>query len=146
MSNVQTSFVCAISRNSPKNWTLCKESGTYGISGHSRPSNVKKDDALFVWLGGRGYAAELIVTGDPRPPESRDETPWPGGLYQYGFIIPFSIVLEVARPVNFPFEGQRQSKTGVTKAGLQRSIALLTTDAAEVIRQALREEIANAAQ
>lgn len=138
---MSTSYVCTISRNSPRNWPLCKEVGLYGIPGHNRTPAVRKGDRLFIWQGGKGYVAEALVTEDPRVPKSRDEAPWPGGLYSFGWVIPFDLVLEVKAGVAFPFVGQRQDKTGITKAGLQRSLALMSTEGAAVVSEALAERV-----
>lgn len=136
---VSNSYVCTISRNTPRNWTLCREVGLYGIPGHKRIPTAKKGDRIFIWLGGKGYVAEAVVTEDPRSPKTRSEAPWPGGLYSFGWVIPFELVLEVKEGVSFPFVGQRQERTGVSKSGLQRSLALLSTEGADVITTALRE-------
>ena len=136
---MSSSYVCTISRTAPRNWTLCRDIGLYGIPGHNRTPNAKRGDRIFIWLGGKGYIAEAVVTEDPRPPKSRSEAPWPGGLYSFGWVIPFELVLEVKEAVSFPFVGQRQERTGVSKSGLQRSLAVLSTEGADVITTALRE-------
>ncbi|MFE1584916.1 hypothetical protein ACFW6Q_04380 [Streptomyces sp. NPDC058737] len=132
-------YVCTISRKSPRNWTLCREVGLYGIPGHRRAPSAKKGDHIFIWMGGKGYIAEAVVTEDPRTPKNRSEAPWPGGLYSFGWVIPFDIVLELKDGVSFPFVGQRQERTGVSKSGLQKSLVLLSTEGAKVIGAALRE-------
>ena len=43
---VSNSYVCTISRNTPRNWTLCREVGLYGIPGHKRIPTAKKVMAL----------------------------------------------------------------------------------------------------
>jgi hypothetical protein len=48
--------------------------------------------------------------------------------------------LEVEKPVWFPFVGPNQQHTGVSKSGLQRGLARLGTEGAEIIAAALREE------
>ncbi|MFD7767615.1 hypothetical protein [Streptomyces sp. NPDC059787] len=136
-------YVCTISRKSPRNWTLCREIGLYGIPGHRRAPRAKKGDRIFIWMGGKGYIAEAVITEEPRTPKNRCEAPWPGGLYSFGWVIPFDIVLEVKDGVPFPFIGQRQERTGVSKSGLQKSLVLLSTEGAEVIREALRERAEN---
>lgn len=134
----QNAYVCVISRNSPRNWTLCREVGLYGIPGHRTPS-ARKGDRLFVWMGGKGYIAEAVITEDPRPPRRREEAPWPGGTYTYGWVIPFEIIRETKEGVAFPFVGQRQEKTGITKSGLQRSLTVVGDEGVKVIRAGLRE-------
>ena len=111
----------------------------YGIPGHKRTPSARKGDRIFIWMGGKGYIAEAVVTEDPRAPRSRAEVPWPGGLYSYGWVIPIEILLEVKKGVMFPFVGQRQERTGVTKSGLQRSLTVVGDDGAKVISEGLRQ-------
>jgi len=108
----------------------------YGIPGERTPS-VKQGDRIFIWMGAKGYIAEAVVTGDPRPPKSSAEAPWPGGTYTFGWVFPFDLVREVKQPVSFPFTGQRQDKTGVSKSGLQRSLTIVSPEGAEVIHAGL---------
>ena len=133
-------YVCTIGKASPRNWPLCREIGLYGIPGHSRKPAARKGDRMFVWMGGRGYIAEAVISEDPRPPTSRAEAPWPGGVYSFGWVIAFDLLLEVEKPVWFPFVGPNQQHTGVSKSGLQRGLARLGTEGAEIIAAALREE------
>lgn len=132
-------YVCTISRNTPSNWEKCRGVGLYGIPGHKRSPSAKKGDRIFIWMGGKGYIAEAVITEDPRPPKSRQEAPWPGGLYSFGWVIPFDIVVEVKAAVSFPFVGQHQERTGVSKSGLQRSLTLVGAEGVKVIRAGLRE-------
>lgn len=134
-----STYVCTISRNTPTNWAKCRSVGLYGVPGHNRPPGVKKGDRIFVWMGGKGYIAEAVVTEDPRVPKSRQEAPWPGGLYSYGWVVPIDIILEVKEGVSFPFVGQRQERTGVTKSGLQRSLTLVSEEGVRVIRAGLHQ-------
>lgn len=111
----------------------------YGIAGNRRPPNLRGGDSLFVWIGGKGYIAELVASEDPRPPRDRAEAPWPGGQYTFGLIVPFRLILEVKEPVNLRFDGHYQTLTGVSKSSLQRSVAQISSDAATAIREALGE-------
>lgn len=133
-------YVCTIGKASPRNWPLCREVGLYGIPGHNRKPSARKGDRIFVWMGGQGYIAEAVVSEDPRPPKSRAEAPWPGGVYSFGWVIAFELLLEVQKPVWFPFLGPTQQQTGVSKSGLQRGLARLSTEGAEIIAAALRKE------
>lgn len=99
MSNA---FVCTISRNSPSNWEKCRAVGLYCIPGHSRAPSARKGDRLFIWMGGKGDIAEAVITADPRPPKNRGDAPWPGGLYSFGWVIPFDVRLGGQEGVSFP--------------------------------------------
>lgn len=80
---------------------------------------------------------EGVVTGPPVVPQTKDEAPWPGGLYQYGFVVPFRLVVEADGPVKLPFVGQTQEQTGISKAQLRRSVSLISDEAGAVIHEAL---------
>lgn len=136
-----TTYVYTILGKSPRNCELCRETGMYGIPGHNRKQSARKGERIVIWMGGNGYIAEVEIAADPRIPQSRDEAPWPGGLYTYGWVIPFKIALEVKNGVTFPFVGQQQQRTGVSKAGLQRSLALVSAEGAKVITDVLREQM-----
>lgn len=132
-----SAFVCTIAKKSPSNWDLCKEVRAYGIPGSRAPARAVSGDRLFFWVGGRGYVAEAEVTATPKVPASKSEAPWPGGTYQYGFIVPFTLVLEVEDPVYYPFDDQRQRETGISKTQLQRSFSLISSSAADAIHRSL---------
>ena len=63
---------------------------------------AKAEDHLLIWLGGRGYVAEALVTGLPIVPRAKEEVPWPGGLYRFAYVVPMRVVAEVREPINFP--------------------------------------------
>lgn len=132
-----SAFVCTIAKKAPGNWDLCKQARAYGIPGSRAPARAIAGDRLFFWVGGRGYVAEAEVTAIPKVPASKSEAPWPGSTYQYGFIVPFALVLEVEDPVYYQFDGQRQRETGISKTQLQRSFSLITSPAADTIHQSL---------
>src|SRR5690348_725919 len=94
-------FLCTISRTSPDNWTLCKQTGLWGVARATkrRMSRIEVGDRLFVWLGGRGFVAEAVVAAPPRPPRNASEAPWEGGLYRFTFVIPIEVIRELAAPI-----------------------------------------------
>jgi hypothetical protein len=133
--------VFSIGRSNLGNWDLCKKVNAYGVSiGAGRPS-VKEQDRIVVWLGGRGYVAEAVVTGPPTKPLTREEVPWPGGLDRFAYIVPIRVVAEVREPINFPFVGRVQPETGINKAHLQRGIASMPDSGATKISTAIREQV-----
>ena len=139
-------FVCTIGKSSPENWDLCKRAHAYGVSGGRGRPSVETGDHLLVWLGGRGYVAEAVVTGHPTTPRTKEEAPWPGGLDRFGYVIPMHVVVEVQRPIYFPFVGNIQPDTGVSKAQLQRSIALIPEPGARKVSAAIRRQMAEETQ
>jgi hypothetical protein len=139
-------FVCTIGIKSPGNWDLCKQVGAYGVSGgHGRP-HAKAEDHLLIWLAGRGYVAEAVVTGPPTVPRTKEEAPWPGGLHRFGFVVPMRVVVEVREPISFPFVGHVQPDTGVSTAQLQRGMAAIADPGAMTVSAALRKQVIEEAQ
>ena len=134
-----TWFVCTIARKSTRNWQLCKEVSAYGIPGKRKPAQAAAGDCLLFWVGGRGFVGEGEVSGSPRVPANKIEAPWPGGTYQYGFIIPFELRIEVSKAVYLPFSGQIQDRTGISKTQLQRSFSIIGAGAGELVRDLLIE-------
>ncbi len=139
-------FVCTIGQSTPGNWDLCKQVGAYGVSvGSGRPS-IKEDDRIVVWLGGRGYVAEAVVTGHLIVPRTEEDVPWPGGLNRYAYLVPIHVVAEVRNPIYFPFVGRVQPETGVKTAHLQRGLSLIPDSGAIRISAAIREQVINEEQ
>jgi hypothetical protein len=139
VGGVVATYLCTISRESPNNWALCKQAGMWGIPlaakvGYRR---VEVGDHLLIWVGGRGYVAEAIVTDVPRSPRNRDEAPWPGGTYRFGLVVPMRVINEVQTPVRFPFVGDKQADTGLSKAMFRRSFVRLPDDVSATISSAL---------
>jgi hypothetical protein len=56
------------------------------------------------------------------------------------------VVAEVQRPIHFPFVGNIQPETGVSKAQLQRSIALIPDAGASIVSAAIRKQVIEEAQ
>ena len=133
-------FVFTIGQSNPGNWELCKEVGAYGVSFGSGRPRAKKEDRILIWLGGRGYVAEAVVTGPPTEARTEEEVPWPGGLNRYAYLVPIRVVVEVREPVNFPFVGRVQPETGVKTAHLQRGMATIPDSAAMKISAAIRKQ------
>lgn len=132
-------FVCTIGKSSQANWDLCKQAGSYGVPGRRGRPRVQAEDRLLIWIAGRGFKAEAVVTGDAIVPQTTADAPWPGGLYRYGYVVPMRVVLEVRDPVIFPFVNGVQPETGVSTAQLQRSMALIPDSGADRISVAIRE-------
>jgi hypothetical protein len=134
-------FVCVIGKSRLGNWDLCKKVGAYGVSlGRGRP-NIKEEDRVLIWLGGRGYVAEAVVTGPPTIPHTQEEVPWPGGLRCFAYVLPINVVAEVREPIYFPFVGRVQPETGVKTAQLQRGVSLISDSGAMKISAAIRKQV-----
>jgi hypothetical protein len=138
--------VCTIGKSSPDNWNLCKKVSGFGVSFASGRPRAKEGDRILIWLGGRGYVAEAVVTGSPTKARTEEEVPWPGGLKRFGYVVPIKVVAEVREPINFPFVGRVQPETGVHKAQLQRGIASISDPGATKISAAIRKQVVKEAQ
>src|SRR3981081_722557 len=96
-----THFLGPVSRQSPQNWDLAKQIGLWGIT-RARLSTarmVSQGDRLIIWLGGKGYVAECVLTGPSRSPRNLIEAPWEGGTYHWAAVVPFKIDFELSKPV-----------------------------------------------
>ncbi len=136
-------WLCTISSKTPRNWDVCKEVGLYGIPGErNRAREVKVEDGLLIWMGGKGYLAEARVVDAPRVPKSRAEAPWGGGTLRFRWVVPFELVTELRKPLAFPFQGQTQVRTGFSKNMFLRSFTSVLDEPAGVVVAALREAAA----
>jgi hypothetical protein len=128
-----------VSRKTKKNWDLCKEVNLWGISRLGKDRRIEPGDHLLFWVGGTGYVGYGTITEPPRPPNGREEAPWPGGKYHYGTVIPFRLVLEVADPYRLPFVAGVQESTGWTSARFQRGFASIDESTAQKVTRVLVE-------
>jgi len=137
-------FVAAISKQSPRNWDLCKQVGLFGVSTQGRKigiSGISKGYRLVVWMGGRGFVAITTIDEKPRPPADKSETPWGGGIYRFGIVIPFSIDIEVEKPLWLGFQNGKQEKTGMPQYSLRKSFSLIPDSVGSKIEALLRTSI-----
>jgi hypothetical protein len=125
-----TWFICTISKESFKNWEICKEISAWGItaSGHRKPKldRVKKGDHLIIYAATKGFIATAIVTGPMSRPTSKEEAPWAGGVYRYGAIVPFKILVELDEPMKVPFHKMIIEGTEIHTGRLQKGFAMIT--------------------
>lgn len=128
-------FLAPTSRDHPDNWDLVKIVELWGVGTSRGPTarSVREGDALLIWQAKLGYAAECRVTGPARVPQTWEEVPWEGGFYQYGYVIPITVVVELRYPVFLPFKGQTQEVTGLSKSGLRSSLNRLTQEMGRTI-------------
>lgn len=123
-------FICTISKESFKNWEICKEILAWGIagSGDRKPKldRVKKKDHLIIYAAGKGFISTAIVTGPMKRPASREEAPWAGGIYRYGAIIPFKILIELSSPLKIPFTKMFFDGTTIHTSRLQKGFSMIS--------------------
>lgn len=128
-------FLGTVSRDSPQNWPLAKQVGLWGVTKRRAPAarRVETGDQIIIWLGGRGYGAVCHVTAPARSPKGAAEAPWEGGVYQWQFVVPFEVVIELDAPLWLPFNGDSQERTGLSKAQFRSSFQSLPDDKGAVI-------------
>jgi len=123
-------FICTISKEGFKNWEICKEISAWGIaaSGDRKPKldRVKKGDHLVFYAAGKGFIATAIVTGAMKRPTTKDEAPWAGGIYRYGAIVPFKILIELTDPLKIPFTNMMFEDTQIHTSRLQKGFSMIS--------------------
>lgn len=86
-----------------------------------------KGDYLIFYLATKGFFAVAEVKGPMRRPISKDDAPWAGGLYRYGVIIPFEILIELETPLKKTFSSMRVEGTSITASTLRRGFAPISS-------------------
>ncbi len=128
--------VAGIAKQSAHNWQLCKDIGLFGISTDGRKhrlDKVKKGDRIAIWQAGKGWIVLVEATSDTRPPVSKDETPWGGGIARFGLVFPFKILKEPKEPVELKFVEFKQEKTGMSVFVLRKGFCSVPSDIGEKI-------------
>jgi hypothetical protein len=136
-----TWYVAVIAKESVRNWQLCKDIGLWGISTSGRPKiagRVRKGDKLVVWQSGAGWIAYANVTADSRAPIGKEETPWGGGLYRFGLVVPTSVVFEPKSPKFLPFKDRQQTITGLPLFTLRRGFSMIPDEIGKKILREMR--------
>ena len=139
-----TWFVGAISAQSPYNWQKAKDVSLFGITTHGRKTNssfIKEGDKLLIWLGQSGWIACNQITGPARPPISREEVPWGGGLHRFGLVFPFQIDFETNAPVWVPFKDGRQEKTGMAIFSIRKGFSQLPDEVGKNIYELMKNNL-----
>ena len=122
-------FICTLSRESFKNWEICKEISFWGIaSGDKKPNldRAKIGDHLVIYAAGRGFIATALVTGEMKRPKTREEAPWAGGIYRYGALVPFKILLELEAPLKITFTNMVFDGTSIHTSRLQKGFSMIS--------------------
>jgi hypothetical protein len=131
-------YLCTISASSKRNWSLCKESLTWGIStasGFASSDRAKLGDALLFWVATIGYVGMAQVLEDVRPPNSILEVPWLGGQKKYGLVIPIGNLREFSPPLKLGFNGRKQIGTELDQSTFQRGYMPISDKAAGFVNQ-----------
>ena len=131
-----TWHVAVIAKESARNWQLCKDVGLWGISTSGRPKppgRVHKSDKLVVWQSGAGWIAYAEVNGDSRAPVGKQETPWGGGLYRFGLVVPIKVIFEPKSPKFLPFKDRIQTATGLPLFALRRGFCIISDEIGQKI-------------
>lgn len=124
-------FICTLSKESFKNWEICKEISAWGIAGTGdrKPNldRVQTGDHLIIYAASRGLVATAICSGSMKRPQNKADAPWAGGIYRYGAIVPFTILTELAEPLKIPFKNMMFEGTSIHSSRLQKGFSMIST-------------------
>jgi hypothetical protein len=137
-----TWFICTLSRESFKNWEICKSISFWGIaSGEKKPKldRAKAGDHLVIYAAGKGFIATALVTGEMKRPQTREEAPWAGGIYRYGALVPFKVLLELEEPLVIPFTKMVIDGTSIHSSRLQKGFSMISGDDGNLIYSEMKK-------
>lgn len=137
-----TWFICTLSKESYKNWEICKEISAWGIaSGEKKPKldRAKVGDHLIIYAAGRGFIAVGLVTGEMKRPQTREDAPWSGGIYRYGALVPFKVLLELEEPMQIPFTKMVFDGTSVHSSRLQKGFSMISGEDGNFIYKKMQD-------
>ncbi len=125
MKEIQ-SFICTVASSGLHNWEICKSIESWGIATNGMKVNlpdVNKEDILFIYRASKGLIATARVKDKITIPRSREETPWAGGMYRYGALVPFRIEREYEEAIPVKFENMRIAGTKISVTSLRRGFS-----------------------
>jgi len=138
-------FICTISKEGFKNWEICKEISAWGIaaSGERKPrlDRVVKGDHLIIYAAGKGFLSTAIVTSPMRRPLSHEEAPWPGGVYRYGAIVPFKILIETKNPLKISLTKMVFDGTEIHTSRLQKGFSMISGHDGNFLYQQMKRNL-----
>lgn len=142
-----SALLCTISKQERKNWEICRDFGLWGVPhGNKWKVNLtkaKEGDRLLFWIAAQGFVGWGTVTGPMRVPASKEEVPWPGGLYRYAALVPMRVELELTKPLRLRFdERQKQFDTGISVFMLRRGFIHVRDEQAEAAIAAMNRHAA----
>jgi hypothetical protein len=129
-------YLCTIAATSKRNWELCLDSKTWGIStqsGFASKDMAREGDYLLFWLAKIGFVGFAEVAADTRPPVSSGEVPWLGGATKYGLVVPLKNINQFNPPIKLNFEGRTQEKTKLDQYMFQRGYMPIPDEAANSV-------------
>jgi len=120
-----SSFVCLINKSNLENWDISKKYQRWGIQKSLKSTNparrINKGSRLFICIADVGYigVAESKVD-EPEQIFDSEQSPWNNDC---SFIIPWTLIKELDKPVFFPFnEDERQEETNIRKSWMNGSM------------------------
>ncbi len=124
-------FVCTISNQAAHNWGIAKEHSLWGIpsSGRKIDLNVAaKGDYLIFYMARKGFIAIAQLSNGLKVPRSKEEAPWAGGIYRYGAVMPFKLLLELDQPFVKPFKNNMMVDTHISVTGLRKGFTRINPE------------------
>ncbi|HYG60146.1 MAG TPA: hypothetical protein VD902_18925 [Symbiobacteriaceae bacterium] len=118
-------LLLSISKQSLKNWDVCKEKLLWGASKLTPTVQaIKPGDKFIVWIGGAGVKALGTVEEAPRSVPADEPSPWPDGR-PYPVRFKIKIDQEFRKGRSYKFPGNRCAELNMITLDLQRGISLL---------------------
>ncbi len=120
------SFICTVASSGLHNWEICKSIQSWGIATNGMKVNlpdVKKEDILFIYRASKGLIAIARAKDKISIPRTREETPWAGGMYRYGALVPYRLEREFEEAIPVKFENMRISGTQISATSLRRGFS-----------------------
>ena len=77
------------------------------------------------------------VTGPARSPKDKSEAPWAGGVFRYGIIVPFKLLIEVEQPIAVRFKNGKPENFNFSLNVLRRGFGLLSSADGRKIQELL---------
>lgn len=136
-------FICTVARQSFKNWEICKDISAWGILSGGRIVNldlVKKGDFLVIFAASRGFISVAQVTDPIKRPANREEVPWAGGMYRYGALVPFEIIIELNNPFKVSITKMIFDGISIHTSRLQKGFSMISPNDGRFLYGAMQKE------
>lgn len=122
-------YVCTVAKEGLHNWEICKKHNIWGVSSNGRNIGIAppgKGDFLLIYHAAHGLKALCEVTAPWKTPSSKEEAPWAGGIYRFGKIVPFQLIIEKDIATKLRFESNKIYGTNINLNILRRGFGLIS--------------------
>lgn len=123
--------VCTVSSDGKHNWEICKEISAWGLATNGRKISfdaASEGDNLLIYQATAGFIAYCVTSSGLVKPTDRTQTPWAGGLFRYGAILPFKLKIDMRTPLTVKFSNLRIADTQISVASLRRGFSQINVE------------------